>query len=133
VTVQVGVRAAHVLEDAAVGDAVDGAGGEAFSLCGDVLGSSAHRAEPDAAAVAGRLAALAERFVGPVAAVAAPRACPRPHSPDGLPRVGRVSEGRYVCAGHGAWGISFGAATARMAADAILGRGDPPPELDPNR
>lgn len=103
------------------------------SACADVLGSSAGRTEPDAAAVAARLAALAERFVGPVTPLAAPRACPRPHSPDGLPRVGRIAEGRYVCAGHGAWGISFGAATARMAADAILGRGDPPADLDPLR
>jgi D-hydroxyproline dehydrogenase subunit beta len=133
VTVRISVRSAHVLEDAGAVAAVDGAGGEAFTLCGDVLGSSASPAEPDPGAVARRLAGLATPFVGPVDLTGAPRACPRPHSPDGLPLVGRVGERTWVCAGHGAWGISIGPATARMAVDALLGRGDPPAGLDPSR
>jgi len=47
--------------------------------------------------------------------------------------VGQTEEHRYVCAGHGPWGISVGPATARIVAAAILGHAAPPPELDPRR
>ena len=52
------------------------------------------------------------------------RACPRPQSLDGRPLVGaaRGADGLWVAAGHGPWGISTGPATARVLADAILGR-----------
>jgi glycine/D-amino acid oxidase-like deaminating enzyme len=38
-------------------------------------------------------------------------------------------EGLWAAAGHGPWGISTGAATARIAADALLGRAEVPAEL----
>jgi glycine/D-amino acid oxidase-like deaminating enzyme len=132
VTARVPVRGRHVLEQAGVQDIVGGASGTFFTLVGDVLGSSFHAERPDAEAVARRLAQQAEPFLGPLATTTA-RACPRPQSPDGLPLVGRLDERTWVCAGHGAWGISVGPATARMAARAILGDGEPPAELDPLR
>jgi len=132
VTADIDVRGGHVLEEAGTNAAVEGGGGELFTLVGDVLGASASRERPDQEAVARRLAARAEAFIGPVT-VRATRCCPRPLSPDGLPLVGRTGERAYVCAGHGPWGISVGPATARIVADAILGRADPPERLDPAR
>jgi D-amino-acid dehydrogenase len=99
---------------------------------GDVLGSSFSATEPDPVAVGRRLQERAARFVGAVEATGA-RACPRPQSPDGLPLAGRIDEATYVCAGHGAWGVSIGPATARMVADAILGGEPAPAALDPLR
>ncbi len=122
----------HVLEQQGLDAIVEGADGELFSLVGDVLGSSFSSTEPDPAAVCQRLQARAARFVGALEATGA-RACPRPQSPDGLPLVGRIDEATYVCAGHGAWGVSIGPATARMAARAILGGAPPPAALDPLR
>lgn len=132
VTARVDVRSGHVLEEAGTHDAVDGAGGELFTLVGDVLGSSASRDEPDPGAVASRLAERARPYVGDVA-IRDTRFCPRPLSPDGLPLVGRTAERTYVCAGHGAWGISVGPATAKLVADIIRGVAEAPPELDPAR
>jgi glycine/D-amino acid oxidase-like deaminating enzyme len=37
--------------------------------------------------------------------------------------------GRWAAAGHGPWGISTGPATARIAADALLGRAEVPGSL----
>ena len=135
VTAQVDVRARHVLEQGGVNDAVEGAGGELFTLVGDVLGSSASATRPaDVPAVAARLAERARPFVGDLR-IGATRCCPRPLSPDGLPLVGALDEARtrWVCAGHGPWGITVGPATSRMVADAILGRGEPPLPLRPDR
>ena len=52
------------------------------------------------------------------------RACPRPQSHDGRPVLGPVPgvEGLFVAAGHGPWGISAGPGSARLVADAMLGR-----------
>jgi glycine/D-amino acid oxidase-like deaminating enzyme len=52
------------------------------------------------------------------------RHCARPVSLDGRPLVGRAtwSDGLWIAAGHGPWGISTGPGTARLLADAILGR-----------
>ena len=64
------------------------------------------------------------------------RACARPQSLDGRPLIGRVpgTPGLFLCAGHGAWGISTGPASARLIADEILGRAPRDPvELDPGR
>ena len=50
------------------------------------------------------------------------RACARPQSMDGRPLIGVVPgiERLVVAAGNGAWGISTGPATARLAAGAVL-------------
>ena len=64
------------------------------------------------------------------------RACARPQSMDGRPLIGRIAEmpGLFICAGHGAWGISTGPASARMVVDEMLGRSPViPVELDPGR
>jgi glycine/D-amino acid oxidase-like deaminating enzyme len=61
--------------------------------------------------------------------------CARPQSVDGRPFIGRMpgTEGLFVCAGHGPWGISTGPASAAIAARAILDQTAPPPELDAAR
>ena len=64
------------------------------------------------------------------------RVCPRPATPDGRPLIGPVPglDGLYVCAGHGPWGISTGPASARLAAELMLGRDvGIPPEFSPAR
>nr|MBA2382824.1 FAD-binding oxidoreductase [Chloroflexota bacterium] len=66
------------------------------------------------------------------------RRCARPVSHDGRPLIGGVLgiEGLWVAAGHGPWGISTGPGSARLLADAILGRAarDPiPAALDVGR
>ena len=134
VTARVRTRfeARHVLEESGVEGIVGGAGGELFSLVGDVLGSSFSAEEPDVKAVRLRLKERAHAFIGAVDVTSA-RACPRPQSPDGLPLVGQVDERTWLCAGHGPWGISIGPATARLVVEAILGRGEPPSALAPAR
>ena len=117
-----------------VGVELVAAGGEAevFSLVtssvGTVLGSTFSHAEPDVAATAKRLLERGARFVPAIAGagVRGARACPRPQSPTGRPYIGRLPDGRYVCAGHGAWGISIGPGSARLVADQILGATAPP-------
>ena len=125
------VPVGHVLEEA-MGSLLDGADGVFFSLVGDVLGSSFAAEEPDPEIVRRSLEEHAHRFVGAVDVTGA-RACPRPQSPDGLPLAGRIDDRTFVCAGHGAWGISVGPATARMVARAMLGGAPPPAEYDPLR
>jgi glycine/D-amino acid oxidase-like deaminating enzyme len=62
------------------------------------------------------------------------RACARPVSRDGRPLVGPLAtEGLWVAAGHGPWGISTGAATGRLAADIVLGRAEAPAALQASR
>ena len=99
------------------------------------LGSTFLPDEPDAEAFAPRLHAHGARFVPALAdtPITSVRACARPLSADGLPLLGRAP-GRddvYVAAGHGAWGISLGPASARIVADLVLGRADAPPVFDP--
>jgi glycine/D-amino acid oxidase-like deaminating enzyme len=133
VTARVDVSARHVLEEAGVEDIVAGASGTLFSLVGGVLGSSFDREAPDADATARTLAERAARFIGRVRVDGA-RACPRPQTPDGLPLVGRLDATTWVCAGHGPWGISIGPATARVAAEVVLGATErAPAHLDPAR
>jgi glycine/D-amino acid oxidase-like deaminating enzyme len=59
------------------------------------------------------------------------RACARPQSFDGRPLIGPYPDvdGLWCAAGHGPWGISTGAASARLVADAMLGRGEIPAPL----
>ena len=44
-----------------------------------------------------------------------------------------TTEGLWVAAGHGPWGISTGAATGRLAAEVVLGRARVPAELSATR
>jgi glycine/D-amino acid oxidase-like deaminating enzyme len=132
-------RPRHVIEEAGIPELAEALGaGEAaphlFSLVPsgerNTLGSSFTREEPDEAEVAKLLVERGRRFLRGVGEVRATRACARPVSADGRPLVGPLRGGLHVCAGHGPWGISIGPASARLAADAILGRGaEIPPEL----
>jgi len=102
------------------------------------VGSTFLAREPDPAAWVERILTGATAFVPGVAdaPIRGIRACARPQSLDGRPLIGRVPGrgGLYVCAGHGSWGISTGPASARLAADEILGRKPAiPVELDPAR
>ena len=134
VTVPVTRTAGAILEEHGIDDVVDGGGGVAFGLCGAVLGSTASRTEPDPAQVAPALVERARRYVEGLEAAGPPRACPRPNSPDGRPLVGRLDDDRtWMCAGHGAWGISIGVATAKLLVDAILDGAEIPAGLDPRR
>ncbi|HET6510253.1 MAG TPA: FAD-binding oxidoreductase [Baekduia sp.] len=95
-----------------------------------VLGASRSTATPDEDALAAEILARAARFL-PVVAEAttvAVRACARPLTPDGLPLLGPVPgvQGLHVAAGHGAYGISLGPASGRIAADALLDRAPVP-------
>jgi D-hydroxyproline dehydrogenase subunit beta len=131
----------HVLEEAGVEEVAATEGGgppdSIFSLVaadGQISVGSTFLAEaPEPAAWAGRLRRGGERFVPGLARakVVGARACPRPQSLDGRPLVGELPglEGLWAAAGHGPWGISTGPATARMVADALLGRAEVPPAL----
>jgi D-hydroxyproline dehydrogenase subunit beta len=45
----------------------------------------------------------------------------RPFTADGLPYIGPLGDGLFVCAGHGSEGILTGAGSARLAAELVLG------------
>lgn len=108
----------------------------AFSLvtAGGVtsLGSTFLPLQPDPMAWSGDLRRRAARFVPALrfAEVVGTRVCARPVSADGRPLLGPVPglEGLFVAAGHGPWGISTGPGSARLVADAILGRRPTIPE-----
>jgi glycine/D-amino acid oxidase-like deaminating enzyme len=127
----------HVLEEAGVETV--GAGGPAsiFSLVpadGQVsVGSTFLPEAPDPPAWAPILRRAGERFVPGLrrAKVVGARACARPQSFDGRPLVGEVpdQQGLWTAAGHGPWGISAGPATARIVAEALLGKGEVPAPL----
>ena len=131
----------HVLEEAGV-EAV-GAGGPAtiFSLVpADAqvsVGSTFLPEKPDAPVWAPTLRRGGERFVPGLrrGKVVGARACARPQSLDGRPLVGEMpdQEGLWTAAGHGPWGISAGPATARIAADALLGNAEVPAPLSVGR
>lgn len=91
------------------------------------LGSTFLPRQPDPIAWSGDLRRRAARFVPALrlAEIVGTRVCARPVSLDGRPLLGPVPglEGCFVAAGHGPWGISTGPASARLVADAILGRG----------
>lgn len=103
------------------------------------LGSTWLDDEPDGATWAPRLRAEAAAFWPPAAdaVVADVRVCARPHAFDGRPLLGRVAGHRtlWIAAGHGGRGISTGAASARLVADAILAGTDRdvPPALRADR
>ncbi len=101
------------------------------------LGSTFLPEEPDPATIARLLLQRAERFLPSAADVpiVQTRMCARPQSVDGRPFIGRVAgtNGLFVCAGHGPWGISTGPASAALVVDAILGRDTIPAELRADR
>jgi glycine/D-amino acid oxidase-like deaminating enzyme len=129
----------HVLEEVGVEDVASGeeGTGSIFSLVaadGQVsVGSTFLTEAPEPAAWAGRLRRGGERFVPGLARakVIGARACPRPQSLDGRPLLGELPglDGLWAAAGHGPWGISTGPASARIVADAVLGRGEVSPAL----
>lgn len=102
------------------------------------VGSTFLARQPDPAAWIERILTRATEFVPGIAdaPIRGTRSCARPQSADGRPLIGRVlgRRGLYICAGHGAWGISTGPASARLVVDDILGRNPSiPSELDPAR
>jgi D-hydroxyproline dehydrogenase subunit beta len=127
----------HVLEEAGVEAVAGGEVGSLFSLVaadGAVsVGSTFLPEEPDPAPWAPVLCQAGSSFVPALAGaeVIRTRACARPQSLDGRPLVGPAPEveGMWVAAGHGPWGLSAGPATARLAADVMLGRADVPATL----
>jgi D-hydroxyproline dehydrogenase subunit beta len=139
----------HVIEEVGVegvagvgqGDEAAGAPASIFSLVaanGSVsVGSTFLAEEPDPASWAGRLRRAGEPFVPALkrARVESARACARPQSLDGRPLIGPAGgiDDLWIAAGHGPWGISTGPAAARIAADALLGRAEVPPELSASR
>jgi glycine/D-amino acid oxidase-like deaminating enzyme len=151
VTVQVALPtpARHVLEEGVVhtvNRVVEGDPSAAivslFSMVSvgetSTVGSTFLADEPDPAVVAPLLIERGARLVPALrdARVLRHRVCARPQSLDGRPLVGGLAgvDGLVMAAGHGPWGISTGPATARMAADLLLGRSPAvPAELDPNR
>lgn len=90
------------------------------------LGSTFLPLQPDPLAWAGDLRLRGARYVPSLKFVdiVGTRVCARPVSADGRPLLGPVPglEGLFVAAGHGPWGISTGPGSARLVADAILGR-----------
>lgn len=102
------------------------------------VGSTFLDAEPDPAAWTERILARAATFVPAIAdaPIRETRACARPLAADGRPLIGSIPwvEDLFVCAGHGPWGITTGPASARLVADAILGRSPSiGPAFDPGR
>ena len=81
--------------------------------------------QPDPAAWIEPILRNAATFVPGIAdaPIRGTRACARPQSADGRPLIGQVPGRRrlFICAGHGAWGISTGPASARLVVDQMLG------------
>jgi D-amino-acid dehydrogenase len=102
------------------------------------VGSTFLADQPDPAAWVEPILSRACAFVPRVAdaPIRGTRTCARPQSADGRPLIGRVPgrRGLFICAGHGAWGISTGPASARLVVDQMLGRkAEIPLALDPAR
>jgi glycine/D-amino acid oxidase-like deaminating enzyme len=134
----------HALEEGGIENLMTAGGvlGPLFSLVTrqgiSALGSSFLTEQPEPAEVAPGLVERGSRFVPALAGTQAVslRACARPISADGRPLLGALpgTEGLFVATGHGPWGVSLGPGSARLVADAVLGR-DPaiPPVLDAAR
>jgi glycine/D-amino acid oxidase-like deaminating enzyme len=129
----------HAVEEGGVETLMSpgGAPGVLFSLItrdgSSALGSTFVPEQPDPAAVAPALLERGARFVPALGGtqVVSVRACARPMSADGRPLLGPLPgvEGLFVAAGHGPWGISLGPGSARLVADAVMGRPAIAPEL----
>jgi glycine/D-amino acid oxidase-like deaminating enzyme len=133
----------HVLEEAGV-EAATGGGDDAGALFSLVsagervsVGSTFLLDRPNPEMWEGRLRRSGDRFVPGLrqAEVLGLRVCPRPQSVDGRPLLGEMpgQDGLWVVAGHGPWGISTGPASARLVADALLGRAEIPEPLSVGR
>jgi glycine oxidase len=130
----------HVIEELGIDGGVAGAD-RLFSLVhaegSTSVGSTFLDGIPDPQAEAELIISRASRFVPALASaqVTGVRACARPLSFDGRPLIGPVPEtdGLFVCAGHGPWGISTGPASARLIVDQMLGRSGLIAEFDPAR
>jgi glycine/D-amino acid oxidase-like deaminating enzyme len=133
----------HVVEEVGV-EAVAAGGGAPDAVFSAVtadgvtaLGSTFLHEEPNPSAWVERLKATGARFLPALAGaeVRGRRACARPQALDGRPLVGELEgvERLWVAAGHGPWGISTGPATARLVADALLGRDELPAPLSASR
>jgi glycine oxidase len=129
----------HSLEEGGIQDLPHASSGldPLFSLVtrGGVsaLGSTFLAEQPDPSEVAPTLLERGARFVPALEGthVVSVRACARPLSADGRPLLGPLPgvDGLFVAAGHGPWGISLGPGSARLVADAVLGRPDITAEL----
>jgi len=101
------------------------------------VGSTFLTSEPDPMARAPQILKHAVRFVPALdrAVARKVRACARPLSFDGRPLIGAVPDvpGLFVCAGHGAWGISTGPASSRLVVNEMLGLSGAPAALAANR
>ena len=89
------------------------------------VGSTFLSEQPDPQSWAPKLMHRAADFVPALAKaeIRGVRACARPQSFDGRPIIGGVpgTGGLFVCAGHGAWGISTGPASASRISRQMLG------------
>ena len=122
----------HAIEEGGIEELqhADGGLGPMFSLVTrdgvSALGSTFLAEQPEPAAVAPALVERGARFVPALGGtqVVSVRACARPMSVDGRPLLGPLTgtAGLFVAAGHGPWGISLGPGSARLVADAVLGR-----------
>jgi glycine/D-amino acid oxidase-like deaminating enzyme len=101
------------------------------------LGSTFMPEQPDPAELAPALLERGTRFIPQLAGThaASVRACARPASPDGRPLLGPLATpGLFLATGHGPWGVSLGPGSARLVADAVLGKpANIPPELAATR
>ena len=101
------------------------------------LGSTFLPEQPDPAELAPALLERGTRFIPQLAGThaASVRACARPASADGRPLLGPLAtQGLFVATGHGPWGVSLGPGSARLVADAVLGKpAKIPPELAATR
>jgi glycine/D-amino acid oxidase-like deaminating enzyme len=124
----------HVLEEGVVHtiNVPDGHAGSLFSLVAAdglaTVGSTFLPDEPDPTALAARLVERGAVFVPALAhgEIRAVRVCARPQAVDGRPFIGPAPDvdGLFVCTGHGPWGMSTGPASAAMAVDQLIGRGN---------
>ena len=108
-------------------------------LGSSALGSTFLAEEPDPSTWLDALRRVGARYVPAIASapILGFRHCARPVSLDGRPLVGRAgwTEGLWIIAGHGPWGISTAPGSARLLVDAMVGRVDAaiPVALDPSR
>ena len=134
------VEAAAARAEAADTDAIDPPSLFSMASAGGVttLGSTFLPAEPDPERIEPLLLRRAAAFLPSVAEaeVIGRRMCARPQSIDGRPFIGAVdgTDGVFVCAGHGPWGISTGPAAATLLVELLDGRlAAPPAALAPGR